>query len=169
MQPTEISSLNLVQAQIPTLLSQRIIDKLPHLQSLPPIIHTAIESSISSLTTEFFFDIIPQHSNEYPSVIQTSLGSNMSFLTKENPFKKKKNKVDNFLHKWKHRRNEKTNLNNTVNTQNNYKETITHCPRSITSSISSSSISEYCVNNIPSNQPSLKSSSTTLTKDPNSK
>ena len=46
-------------------LSQRIIDK-PHLPSLPPIIHTSIESSISSLTKEQMVDITPQHSNAYP-------------------------------------------------------------------------------------------------------
>ena len=80
-------------------LSQRIIDKLPHLTSLPPIIHTSIESSISSLTREQIVDIIPQHSNKYSSIIQTSFGSNMSSLTKEKPFKKKNNKVGNFLHK----------------------------------------------------------------------
>ena len=60
-------------------------------------------------------DIIPQHSNEYPSIIQTPLGSNISSLTKEKPFKKKNNKVENFLHKWKHSRNKKTKLNNTLN------------------------------------------------------
>ena len=62
-------------------LSQRIIDKLPHLPSFPPIIHTSIESSISSLTKERIVDIIPQHSNEYPSIIQTSF---CQYSTKNN-------------------------------------------------------------------------------------
>jgi len=136
-------------------LSHRIFDKLPHIPSLLPIINISIESSISSLTKEQIVDIIPHHPNEYPSIIQTSLGSNMSSLTKEKHFKKKNNKVENFLHKWKHSRNKKTKLNNTLNKQNTYKATITHFPQFITSSISSSSISEHCDNKIPSNRPSL--------------
>ena len=45
-------------------LSQRITDKLKHLQSLPPIINNSISSSISSLTKEQIVDIISQHTNE---------------------------------------------------------------------------------------------------------
>ena len=93
----------------------------------------------------------------------------MSSLTNKKPFKKKNNKVEKFLHKWKHSKNKKTNLYNTLNKQNTYKETITHFQQSINSSISLLSIRETCDNNIPSNQPSLKSTSTTLAKDPNSK
>ena len=78
-------------------LSQRNHDKLKHIPSLPIIINSSIESSISSLTKEQIVDIIPQPSNEYPSLIQISLGSTMSSFTKEEPFKKKNNKVETFF------------------------------------------------------------------------
>ena len=96
-------------------LSQRIIDNLKHILSLPTIINSSIESSISSLTKEQIVDIIPQPSNKYPSLIQTSLGSTISSLTKEKHFKKKNNKVETFFQNWKNKRNKKTTLNNAFN------------------------------------------------------
>ena len=77
-------------------LRQRIIGKLKRIPSLPTIINSSIETSISSLTKEQIVDIIPQPSHEYPSIIQTPLGSTMSSLTKEEKFKKKDNKVEDF-------------------------------------------------------------------------
>ena len=120
------------------------------------------------MTKEQIVDIIPQP-NEFPSSIKTSLGSTMSSLTKEEPFKKKNNKVETFLKNWKNKRNKKTNSNNTFNKQNICKERITYCSESSNSSISSSSISEFRDNNIPSNKPSLKSPVAKLTNDSNSK
>ena len=77
-------------------LDQRNHYKLKHIPSLPIIINSSIESSISSMTKEQIVDIIPQP-NEFPSSIKTSLGSTMSSLTKEEPFKKKNNKVETFF------------------------------------------------------------------------
>ena len=96
-------------------LSRRIVNKLPHFQLFPPIIPTSIGSSIYSITKERIVDIIPQHSNTYTSIIQTSIGSTMSSLTKDTPFKKKNNKVAQFLNKWKHRKNKKTKIHNKLN------------------------------------------------------
>ena len=39
----------------------------------------------------------------------------MSSLTKEEPFKKKNNKVETFLQNWENKRNKNTNLNNAFN------------------------------------------------------
>ena len=64
-------------------LSQRILDKLPHPKSSHPIIQPSIESSSSSVTKELIVDITPQTSHKFPSLIQTSVGSNISSLTKE--------------------------------------------------------------------------------------
>ena len=91
----------------------------------------------------------------------------MSSLTKDKRFKKKNNKVETFLNKWKHKNNKKTTIQNKLNKQSSNKERTTHIQHSIDSSISSSIPRETCNNNTPSNQPSLKSPSTTLTKDPN--
>ena len=74
-------------------LCQRIIGKLKRIPSLPTIINSSIESSMSSLTKEQIVDIIPQPSNKYPSIIQTSLGSTMSSLTKEKSLRKKITKL----------------------------------------------------------------------------
>ena len=56
----------------------------------------------------------------------------MSSLTKEEKFKKKNNKVEDFKKNWKNKRNKKTNLNNAFNKQNKYIERINHFPRSST-------------------------------------
>ena len=77
-------------------LDQQNQYKLKQFPSLPIIINSSIESSISSMTKEQIVDIIPQP-NEFPSSIKTSLGSTMSSLTKEEPFKKKNNKVETFF------------------------------------------------------------------------
>ena len=106
-------------------LDQRNHYKLKHIPSLPIIIHSSIESSISSMTKEQIVDIIPQPSNEFPSSIKTSLGSTISSLTKEESFKKKNKKVETFLKNWKNKRNNKTNRNNKFNKQNNCKKSIT--------------------------------------------
>jgi len=69
-------------------LSQRIMDKLPHPTSSHPIIQPSIASPSSSATKELIVDITPQTSHKFPSLIQTSVGSIISSLTKEKPFKK---------------------------------------------------------------------------------
>ena len=92
----------------------------------------------------------------------------MSSLTKEEPFKKKYNKVETFLKNWKNKRNNKTNRNNKFNKQNNCKKRITYFSRSSNSSICSSIISEVRDHNIPSNNNSVKYSATMLTNDSNS-
>ena len=50
----------------------------------------------------------------------------MSSLTKEKLFKKKNNKVDQFLNKWKHRKNKKTIIQNKSNKQKSNNEITTH-------------------------------------------
>ena len=70
-----------------------MVDKDSHFKSFPSIIQTSI-ASILSITKESIVDKLLQHFNLYPSIIQTFIGSNMSSLTKENPFKKKNNKVE---------------------------------------------------------------------------
>ena len=50
----------------------------------------------------------------------------MSSLTKEKLFKKKNNKVDQFLNKWKHRKNKKTIIQNKSNKQKSKNEITTH-------------------------------------------
>ena len=107
-------------------LSRRIVNKLPHFQSFPSIIQASIGSSISSITKERILDIILEHFNSDPSIIQTSIGSNMSSITKDKPFKKNNNKVEQFLNKWKHRKNKKTTIQNKLNKQSSNKETTTH-------------------------------------------
>ena len=59
-----------------------------------------------------------QHFNLYPSIIQSSICSNISSLTKVKSFKKTKNKVKQFLNKWKNRKNNKTKIQNNSNKQN---------------------------------------------------
>ena len=51
-----------------------------------------------------FLNKLSQHFHSYQSVIQTSIGSNISLLTKDKPIKRMKNKVDQFLNKWKNRK-----------------------------------------------------------------
>ena len=70
-------------------LGQRNHYKLKHIPSLPIIINSFIELSISSMTKEQIVDIIPKPSNEFPLSIKTSLGSTISSLTKAEYFKKK--------------------------------------------------------------------------------
>ena len=47
--------------------------------------------------------------NPIPPTIQTSLSSPISSLTKERQITKKKNKVDQFLSKWKNKKTQKNN------------------------------------------------------------
>ena len=91
----------------------------------------------------------------------------MSSLTKDKLFKKKNNKVEQFLNKWKNRKNKKTTIQNESNKQNSNDELTSHYQHSIESSTNSSRTIETLNNNIPGNQPSIQSPSITLTREPN--
>ena len=109
----------------------------------------------------------PQHFNSYPSIIQSSICSNISSLTKVKSFKTTKNKVKQFLNKWKNRKNNKTKIQNNSMKQNSNDELSPHNQHSIESSTNWSRTIENFNHNISDNQPSLQSSSTKLTRDPN--
>ena len=155
------------QPRVKQSLDQQNQFKLKNFPSLPIILNSSIESSISSITKDQIVDIIPP-SNTFPLSIKTSFGSTISSLTKEESYEKKHNKVETFLKNWKNKRNNKTNRNNKFNKKNNCKKSITYSSRSSNSSICSSSISEVLDHNIPSNNNSINSSTTMLSNNSNS-
>jgi len=85
------------QPRVKQSLGQQNQYKLKHFPSLPIILNSSIESSISSMTKEQIVDIIPP-SNKFPLRIKTSFGSTISSLTiKKNLMRKSITKLRLFL------------------------------------------------------------------------